>query len=215
MAYFGLKHTLVPLIRRRLNGISGIENIPKKGPFLIVSNHVSIADAPIIISVFLSVITQKIFFITLPIVAKIFKLLLLDDFFGVIAVDRKQKEKCLIETLGHLQKREISLIFPEAGKSRSENIVKGKTGVARLILWSKVPVLLVGISGPSGETAIDDLKNFFSKKQIKIVIGKPMTFEKYYDQTADKELLEKITSEVMINIGNLIGRKYSPNESTK
>lgn len=215
MAYFGLKHTLFPLIRRRLDGISGIENIPKKGPYLIVSNHIAIFDPPIIISVFLSVITQKIFFITLPIVAKIFKLLLLDDFFGIIAVDRKQKEKCLIEALGHLQRREISLIFPEAGKSRSENIVKGKTGVARLILWSNVSVLPVGISGPSGETAIDDLKNFFSKKQIKIVIGKPMTFEKYHNQEPNKELLEKITSEVMINIGNLIGRKYSPDESTK
>ncbi len=215
MAYFGLKHTLFPLIRWRLNQISGLENIPKQGTFLITSNHISISDPPIIISVFLSVITQKIFFITLPIVAKIFKLLLLDNFSGIIAIDRKQKEKCLIEALGHLQKGKICLIFPEAGKSRSENLVKGKTGVARLILWSKISVLPVGISGPSGETAIDDLKNFFSNKQIKVVIGKPMTFEKYHGQEPNKELLEKITSEVMINIGNLINRKYSPDESTK
>lgn len=215
MAYFGLKHTLFPLIRRRLDRISGVENIPKQGPYLVVSNHISISDPPIIISVFMPTIAQKLFFITDPIVAKIFKLLLLSDFSGIIPVDQKQKEKCLIETLGYLQKGKICLIFPEAGKSRSENLVKGKTGVARLILWSKVSVLPVGISGPSGETAIDDLKNFFSNKQIKVVIGKPMTFEKYHSQEPNKELLEKITSEVMINIGNLIGSKYSPDESTK
>ena len=60
MVYPVTKKTLFPLIRLFLKEIKGKENIPKKGPFIVTSNHESYLDPFLIVSVIIPLKNEKV-----------------------------------------------------------------------------------------------------------------------------------------------------------
>jgi 1-acyl-sn-glycerol-3-phosphate acyltransferase len=128
---------------------------------------------------------------------------------GTIPIDRKGKDKKALEkALDALKKGKIVGIFPEGGRTRTGKLNKGKTGVARLALWAKVPVIPIGIKG-SYKIWSAHQKIFKFKKAIYINIGKPMYFNKYYNKKFTKKLLRKITDQIMKEIARLTNQKYN------
>ena len=97
-------------------------------------------------------------------------------------------------------------IYPEGTRSHDGKLYRGKTGVARLALECKVPVIPVAVVGtdvvaPPGKT--------FGKFTRPIVrFGKPLDFSRYEGMENDRYILRSITDEIMYEIMRLSGQEY-------
>lgn len=209
MAYLWLENILTPLLNRRIEEIRGLENLPKGGAYIIVSNHNSFLDPPLIVAAVYPQIKRKVYFLVKKEIAQFFKKFFLSERLGIIPIDPKNKNQCLENAFNYLKKGEICVIFPEGTRNAQKELLKGKTGAARLSLWAKTPVVPIGYQGPATKNFFEAIKNFLSfSKKIKINIGKPLYFDKYYNQEISKELLDKITKEIMSEISKLCHKSY-------
>ncbi len=206
---FAVKIASVVLLKK----VNGIDNVPKTGGYILAANHSSYMDIPAMYIVFLDKKNTYIRFI-----AK--KSLLKDSFFKtfaalfeternkVILLDEKNIEKTFKEATKALKKGEVVGIYPEGTRSPTGKIQEGKTGVARLALAAKVPVLPIGINGtfelmPKGQSKIK------LKKIITLNIGKPIYLDKYNIKEINNKSLKKATRLIMRRIAGLIGQKYN------
>ncbi|MFH1456747.1 MAG: lysophospholipid acyltransferase family protein [Patescibacteria group bacterium] len=212
MAYPILDQTLVPLLRRKISRIEGIENVPLKSNFILAANHCSVSDHFYIITSLLPFVGKKIYFISGQNVWQLYGSWVAEKILGMIRKYEDNPARCLEDAKKLLRENHIVGIFPE-GTIQKKGLIKGKTGVARLALTTKTPVLPVGYLGlVSPERGIGPfLKDYFSKEPIVIKIGRPIVFNEHYDgqfNTANKELLESVTRKIMQSIGDLIGEEY-------
>ncbi|PIY96720.1 MAG: hypothetical protein COY66_03345 [Candidatus Kerfeldbacteria bacterium CG_4_10_14_0_8_um_filter_42_10] len=205
------KKTIAPLVLRRAKEINGRENLPKKGPFLIIANHVSYLD-PVLIGALVAKWTgQKTHFISKHDLFRYFGRRIGEKWLGMIYVDPNDRQACLKAALNFLRQGEVVGVFPEGTRwYQAGTLKKGKTGAARLALWSQCPVVPVGYIGPMDKDVKNHLSFIFSKKQeIRINIGKPLDLAKYLNQEITHRLLEEVTKEMLKAISQLSGKKYS------
>ncbi len=207
MAYEVGKNLICPITDLYLKNITGIENIPKKRNFIAAANHESYMDHLFVVCTILKVQNKKVHFLAKKehfdsvLKAKWHK------WAGAIPVDREAGGKEALKwAVQALKKGKIIAIHPEGTRTLTGKLQRAKTGIARLALITKVPVLPMGIIGafeilPKGKM----IPKF---KRGELHIGKPMTFEKYYDQKITKKLLRKVTTEIMKEIARLSRQKY-------
>jgi len=189
----------------------GLENLPKDKSYIIAANHQSYLDPVIVALALYRVVKKKICFLSKEGVWRIFGKYLGIRYLGMLPVEEKNPNKSIGIAVSYLNQSRIIGIFPEGTRNREKEpiLLKGKTGAARLAILSKVPVIPCGVFSPEGLTTSQAIKNFvFSRKKSKVVIGQPMFFEKYYNQEITKEMLEEITRQIMIKVGELCQKKY-------
>jgi len=190
--------------------IKGLDNIPLKGGFIVAANHSSYMDIWCLSAVFL--VKRKI---NVRYLAKreLFKIPILGWFLKIydpIPFDRKlEKKYALKEAINSLKKGEVMGIYPEGTRSLTGKIQKGKTGIARLVLGAKVPVVPIGIKGTRDMMPKDSFFPKFNRSAV-VNIGKPIYFDKYYNKKITKQLLRKLTDEVMTEIAKLSNQRYLP-----
>jgi 1-acyl-sn-glycerol-3-phosphate acyltransferase len=190
---------------------SGMHNVPKSGAALLVSNHQSFADhffGPL-------PLRRRIFFIGKAeyFSGKGVKGLVSKAFFtgvGVVPVDRtggKASEAALQTGLRILAEGKLLGIYPEGTRAPDNRLYRGKTGVARLALKSRVPVIPMAMINtfelmPSGQP--------YPRLGVRpgVRFGRPMDFSRYYGMEDDREVLRKITDEIMQAIRELSGQEY-------
>lgn len=168
--------------------IEGIKEVPKDEQFIFCANHRTYLDPPLI------EVTAKrhIIFLAKEELAKNKFLALLGEIFDVIYVKRDEKEITAIKTtLKTLKNNKSIALFPEGTRNGLEKGEELKDGTAFFTIKSGVRVLPIGISG--------EVKPFH---QITIRYGQPMDFRKYTD-VKDKEIIEKVTNEIMEEIKRL------------
>jgi 1-acyl-sn-glycerol-3-phosphate acyltransferase len=176
-----------------------------------VSNHLSFADH---------------FFGPLPLLRPIFfigkgeyftgkgiKGLISKAFFtgvGVVPVDRtggSAAEAALQTGLRILNEGKLLGIYPEGTRAPDNRLYRGKTGVARLALKSRVPVIPMAMINtfelmPPGKP--------YPRLGVRpgVRFGAPLDFSRYYGSEDDREVLRKITDEIMQAIRELSGQEY-------
>ena len=188
----------------------GVENVPEEGPAILACNHLSYADwlfMPLTLSRRVSFVAKAEYFTTPGLKGRFQK-----HFFrgsGQIPIDRSgasAAEGALTSAKGILSDGELFGIYPEGTRSHDGTLYRGKTGVARLALECRVPVIPVAVVGtdvvaPPGET--------FGKFTRPIVrFGKPLDFSRYEGMENDRYSLRSITDEIMYEIMNLSGQEY-------
>lgn len=201
------KRIVSPFFLRYLKKIEGIDNLPKKGNFIIAANHESYLDHPFIICTIVKHLNKKVHFLAKkehfsnPIKAAWHR------WAGAIPIDRQAGGKDALRwAVKGLKEGKIIAIHPEGTRTLTGKLMKGKTGIARLVIEAHVPVLPVGIIGaykllpkgkwiPKGEKAI-------------MKIGKLMDFSSYYDKEVTKELLREVTDKIMKRIAKLSDQEY-------
>ena len=197
---------LMPFTMFIIKSISGLDNVPKKGAFILASNHCSYLDV-IIPVIFAKYFKRKVHYLGKE---KLFESWLGNKFYtacGLILLDREKGVKTALKTaLKSLKEGNVIGIFPEGGRSRDGRLQRGKTGVARLALAARVPVVPVGLIGtfdlmPPGRV----IPKF--KKKVKMNFGKPLHFDKYYGKK-NKVIFRKATTTVMEKIAELSKQKY-------
>ncbi len=207
MVYPILKKTLFPFLRLFLKEIRGIENIPKKGPYIITSNHESYLDPFLIDSVIIPLKNKKIHFL-----AKkgrfwdLFGDTISRKWAGCVCVDER-KEKVFQELLSLLKNKDIVAIFIEGDRGSDGKLKKGKTGVIRLALNARVPILPIGLIGTFDIAPGDKLIPRF--KRAKLHIGKLIYLDNYYEKKVDSKLLRKLTDEIIHVISRLTNKPYN------
>lgn len=197
------------VLKINLKSVEGLENLPKNTNYILAPNHRSYLDAVFLWVALVPYLNKIIYSLTKAPLKKKFGHFG-EKYLGMIYIDLKDKAKCLEIAYEYLKKGEIICIFPEGHRNFDPvNLIKGRTGAARLALMAKVSVIPVGIVSPPGQGVFQAIKNaFWPKNKAKIIIGAPLTFEKYSKQEITKELLENITREIMLKIGELCGKKY-------
>lgn len=209
MVYPITKITIFSFVRRFIKELKGIENIPEKGPFIIAANQSSSLDQLFIVSLIIPKLNKKIHSIAkVTAYWKFFGDKICEKWAGCLLMDEKNKSEVLERALRILKEEGVILIFPEG--TRNKELTKAKTGVARLALRSKVPVLPIGIDGTHEMLPKGGFIPRFTRK-AKISIGKPMAFEKYYGQENDYLILRTVTTKIMKEIARLAKKEYKFN----
>lgn len=208
MVYTLTKLTIIPAIKLYVSKVSGLENLPRKGAFIAAANHASYMDHLIISSYLISHLDRRVHFLAKKehfdnILKKAWH-----NYAGAIPLDReKGGKKALRWAVKALKDGKIIAIHPEGTRSLTGKLQEAKTGVARLALLAKVPVVPIGLAGtfemlPKG-------KYIPKFKRAAMNIGKPMHFAQYHNKKINKRILREVTTKVMKEIARLSNQKYN------
>lgn len=165
--------------------IVGKENIPKEGPIIICGNHRSFLDPPLIEAT----CGRYARFLAKEELTKNKFLAFLGFIFDAILVKRDSKEVTSIkESLKTLKEGKCLALFPEGTRNGLAKGEKVKDGAAFFAVRSGAKVIPCGIKG--GEKG---------NWKVTITYGKPLDYSEYKG-SKDKEVLDKVTKEIMDNI---------------
>jgi 1-acyl-sn-glycerol-3-phosphate acyltransferase len=187
-----------------------MENIPTNGAVILASNHLSFSD-----SIFLPLQSRR------PVVflakseyftGKGIKGALVRWFFkatGQLSIDRsggKASEASLNTGLGVLSQGLVLGIYPEGTRSPDGKLYRGRTGIARMALESKVPVIPVAMIDTEKVQPIG--KRFPRIRRVGIVVGTPLDFSRFDGMEGDRIVLRAVTDEIMYELAKLSGQEY-------
>jgi 1-acyl-sn-glycerol-3-phosphate acyltransferase len=206
MTYWVLKAVLTPILRFFFRvRVEGIEHVPRKGGVILASNHVSFSD-----SIFLPLILRRR--VTFVAKAEYFEDPKTAWFFravGQIPVKRgggHASRRALESAKEVLDAGQVFGIYPEGTRSPDGRLYKGHTGVARLALDCKVPVVAVAMIGTAEAQPIGTLMpRLFMPVTVRF--SRPLTFERY-DERPEPRVLRQITDEIMFELRELSGQGY-------
>jgi 1-acyl-sn-glycerol-3-phosphate acyltransferase len=190
--------------------LSGEENVPVGGAAILASNHLSFSD-----SIFLPLMLKRR--VTFLAKADYFtgrglKGRLTAGFFrgvGQVPLDRTgggASGAALDTGLRVLRAGELLGIYPEGTRSPDARLYRGKTGVARMALEARVPVVPVAMIGTDKVQPIGRIVPHLGR--VGIVIGQPMDFSRYEGMEDDRFVLRSITDEIMYELMQLSGQEY-------
>jgi 1-acyl-sn-glycerol-3-phosphate acyltransferase len=212
MFYWVVKAILAPILRLVFRPwAEGADYVPRTGPAILASNHLSFSDhffAPLPLPRKVVFLAKSEYF-TRRGVKGLFSKAFLSG-IGQIPVDRsggKASERALSTGLRALAEGYLLGIYPEGTRTPDGRLFRGKTGVARLVLEARVPVIPCAMIGgfefqPPGKIA----------PQLRIRpgvrFGKPLDFSRYYGLETDRIVLRAITDEIIYEIMKLSGQEY-------
>ncbi len=205
-SYLGL-HWLIPIARWRFREVQGTEHLPRFGPFILAGNHVGSADPAFIFAEVYSHVRRPITFVAMDIITHMIGKKFARRWVHLVEKDEAAPDACLVELRRELEAGNPVGIFPEGMRNSAPFVLPGKTGVARLALWSGAPVIPFGFQGPATWSFNQGLRAFLTpRKDMVLKIGAPLRFPKTPDEQITKELLIRTTRAIMDPIGQLSNR---------
>ena len=212
MAYFILKaFVLGPLLRFIFRPwVRGVENVPSSGAAILASKHLSFSD-----SIFLPLqCPRPVVFLAKSeyFTGKGLKGFLVKTFFkatGQLPIDRsggKASEAALNTGLGVLEQGQLLGIYPEGTRSPDGKLYRGRTGIARMALEAKVPVIPVAMIDTEKVQPIGS--RFPRVRRVGIVYGKPLDFSRFDGMEGDRIVLRAVADEIMYELMKISGQEY-------
>ena len=181
--------------------VVGQEAVPPYGPLLVVSNHLSYADPPLLMASLprsLHFIGKQELFAN-PISRVVFK------GFHVHPLNRSDAGiAAMREALRLLAQDHALVIFPEGRRSPDHTMKEGMTGAAYLAMKSQAPVLPVGLTGTEN---FPSWRMPFPFCRLKANIGQPFT-PPVLEGKPSREVVENIRDMIMYRIAALLPPEY-------
>lgn len=165
--------------------IKGKDNVPKEGKLIVVSNHVSYLDPPIVGCA----INRKLHFMAKEELfeKKWFGFIL--KLIGSFPVKRGTPDKSAIRnSLKVLKEEKVLCMFPEGTRMKKGKLGEAKPGVILIALMSKSPILPVGI------------KHKDQDGPLRVSVGKPFTIKDYYKKKLSREEKDEVGKLIMEKI---------------
>jgi 1-acyl-sn-glycerol-3-phosphate acyltransferase len=200
---------LIPILRAiTKRDWQGAQYIPKTGPVIVCSNHLSYLDVLMLTHYLYKngraprYLGKSGIFKT-PIIGKI----LLGA--GQVPVERETKAagEALVHALELLKAGHLIGVYPEGTLTRDENNwpMIAKTGLARLAIISRAPVIPIAQWGSQIVMPTYSKKiKLFPRTKIMMHAGPPLDFSKWYGKEEDPEALKEATAYAMRAITDLL-----------
>ncbi|MBO9556376.1 lysophospholipid acyltransferase family protein [Cellulomonas sp.] len=208
-AYRVVAHILRPPLRAMTRRQwSGAENLPTDRGFIAASNHMTNID-PLTFAHFLwdnghaPKILAKASLFKVPVVRGVLHAT------GQIPVHRNTSAagESLDAAVAAVGAGECVAVFPEGTLTREPDLwpMTGKTGIARLALATRAPVIPIAQWGPQNLLGrYKKLLKPFPRKLVTIVAGPPVNLDDLYDRPQDTATLREATDRVMDAITALL-----------
>src|SRR5581483_5970053 len=174
----------------------GRQNVPKKGPYFIVSNHLDWTDVPLV-PAYLS--TRVVYLAKEELFTGSIGWLV--RFLGAIPVKRGEADRQLLRASDDLLKRgKVLVIFPEGHRSDNHQLIPAHAGMGIIALRAGVPVVPVAVCGS---------EHVFKKFRPRITIsyGEPLVL-KPKGAKITKEDIQEATETVMRHIAAMLPPAY-------
>lgn len=190
--------------------VKGMDNVPTEGPAVLVSNHLSFSD-----SIFLPIaVPRPVIFLAKSeyftgkgikgkLTAMFFRLsnqLPMDRSGGAASSSSLSAGEAVLNGGGILG------IYPEGTRSPDGRLYRGKTGVAKLVLATGVPVIPVAMIGTDKVQPIG--RRIPNIRRIGIIVGEPLDFSRYKGLAEDRFVQRSVTDEIMYELMRLSGQEY-------
>ncbi|MGN6089348.1 MAG: lysophospholipid acyltransferase family protein [Actinomycetales bacterium] len=212
MFYWLLKYLFLgPLLKLIFRPwVEGLENVPEEGPAILASNHMSFSDSiflPLVVERRITFLAKSDYFTGTGIKGRLTAI-----FFrgvGQVPVDRsggKASEAALRTGLKILGRGELLGIYPEGTRSPDGRLARGRTGVARMALEGKVPVIPVAMIDTDRLQPPGQLIPRLMRPGVRI--GAPLDFSRYEGMEGDRFVLRSITDEIVYALMQLSGQEY-------
>jgi 1-acyl-sn-glycerol-3-phosphate acyltransferase len=182
--------------------ISGIENVPCEGPFIMAMNHLHWLDPPLAMVVIprqMAVFAAEKWEHRWPVGW------LLKNVGNAIFVRRGEVDrKALRAALSLLESGKVLGLAPEGTRSRTGGLQRGKDGAAYLAMRTGVPIVPLAAWGQ--ETTFRELKRG-RRARIRVVIGSPFRLTGIARDSRAEELAAA-TERIMRTIAEMLPEEY-------
>jgi 1-acyl-sn-glycerol-3-phosphate acyltransferase len=227
LALWAVAFILAPLFRLFFNTVpKGIENLPKKGPYILVSNHTSYAD-PLAMAYFIFVqlgraphFLAKESLFRIPVFGRLL------PYLGQVPIYRqgRSNQDSLSAAKAYLAAGHTIIMFPEGTLTRDPDYwpMRGRSGAIRLAIESGVPVYPVAHHGVE-KVLPRYSKNFRPSpfKKVVIQIGEQIDLSGFEANDgpakmaeATEIVMQAITDELRkIRSGEPPAKRWDPKES--
>lgn len=212
MFYWIMKHIVIgPILLAIFRPwVVGLEHVPKQGPVILASNHLSFID-----SIFLPLVVDR------PVVflakseyftgkgLKGWATRLFFQAANQLPIDRsggKASEASLNTGLRVLGEGSILGIYPEGTRSPDGRLYRGRTGVARMVLEAGVPVVPVAMIGTAEVMPIGT--RVPKVRRVGIVFGEALDFSRFEGMEGDRFVLRSVTDELVYDLRALSDQEY-------
>lgn len=212
MFYWLMKYVVIgPVIKAVFRPwMVGRRHIPTEGAAILASNHLSFSDSiflPLMIDRRMAFLAKSDYF-----TGKGLKGWATRVFFiatGQLPIDRsggKASEASLNTGLGVLGRGELLGIYPEGTRSPDGTLYRGRTGIARMALEARVPVVPVVMVDTGAVMPIG--QRLPRVGRVGIVIGEPLDFSRFEGMEGDRYVLRSVTDEIMVALQRLGEQRY-------
>jgi 1-acyl-sn-glycerol-3-phosphate acyltransferase len=183
--------------------VSGLENFPRRGPALIVFNHLGDADAVLMMGTLpLRSPAEGIGKIELNehwLVGPIFRA------YGIIWVHRGQPDRRAIRAaLDGLAEGRLVTLAPEGRQSVIGGLEEGNSGAAFLAMKSGVPIVPIGMTGTENSNIYSHLKRW-QRAPVTLKVGKPFFLPTHVGR---QQTLQEGTRLIMQTLASLLPEAY-------
>ena len=213
MWYWLFRYLLIgPWVRLLFRvAVEGEENLPDSGAAILAGNHLSFSDSffvPVMLRRKVTFLAKAEYFTGKGIKGLVSRWFM--SLAGQVPIDRASGSAAqdALETARRiLQGGDLLGIYPEGTRSPDGRLYRGKTGVARMALESRVPVIPVAMIGTD---KVQPPGKLIPKLGGRIVIrfGKPLDFSRYEGLSGDRFVERSMTDEIMYELMLLSGQEY-------
>ncbi|MPQ98084.1 1-acyl-sn-glycerol-3-phosphate acyltransferase [Modestobacter sp. I12A-02628] len=189
--------------------VTGLENVPATGAFIIASNHLSFIDSmviPLASPRQVGYLAKAEYWqgsgVSGWLVRKMFTGL------GAMPVDRqasRSAQLALDTAMGVLRQGRGFGIYPEGTRSRDGRLARGKTGVAWLALTADCPVVPVAVTGTDRIQPVD--ARWPRLQRFTVTFGEPLTFPEYAGMAGKGVPRRIVTDRIMERIAEMSGQE--------
>jgi 1-acyl-sn-glycerol-3-phosphate acyltransferase len=201
---------LIPLVRLTFRiDAKGLELLPKSGPYILISNHVSYVD-PLSMAYLVYVKLKRApHFLAKEGLFKFAPIGRLLASLGQIPVYRsgRSNEEPLRAAHAFLKAGQVIIIFPEGTLTRDPDLwpMRGRSGAIRLAIESNVPVF------PVAQWGVDHVLGNYSNRfrpnpffPVQMTVGPEIDLSELRGRSFSTEELTKVTSRVMHTLADMV-----------